>query len=191
VGYVPVAWNARIEALTGAKSASPAFASRLAGTHDALAIAHLEAALAVRRRAAGDTRFDRPRSVDATLVEAIAAHLNADTAAGSREAAALVAIDGAGGVRAAASFTVQMLEPPFVPVRRALLGRFALDPAHPAAPLVATLVSFACRLALSHGAQHVELTDLSAPGTPLHEAALATGARPWSRVVTRCVSAAP
>jgi hypothetical protein len=58
-------------------------------------------------------------------------------------------------------------------------------------PLVATLVSFGCRLALSHGAQQVELTDLSAPGTPLHDAALATGARPWSRVVTRCVSGGP
>jgi hypothetical protein len=40
-------------------------------------------------------------------------------------------------------------------------------------------------MALAQGAPHVELTDLSAPGTDLHGAALSTGARPWSRVVTR------
>ena len=34
----------------------------------------------------------------------------------------------------------------------------------------------------------MELTDLSHPGSALHAAALATGARPWSRVVSRLVS---
>jgi hypothetical protein len=50
---------------------------------------------------------------------------------------------------------------------------------------MAALVSLACGMALSHGAPCVELTDLPAPGTELYEAALALGARPWSRVVTR------
>jgi hypothetical protein len=50
---------------------------------------------------------------------------------------------------------------------------------------VPALVALACRLALARGAQHVELTDLSRPGTDLHSAALATGATPWSRVVVK------
>ena len=33
--------------------------------------------------------------------------------------------------------------------------------------------------------QTLEITDLGGPGSPLHEAGLRTGARPWSRVVTR------
>jgi hypothetical protein len=74
-----------------------------------------------------------------------------------------------------------------LPLRRALLGRFALDSAWPCGPLVAALVEHGTRLAASHGAQYVELTDLSAPGTELHAAVLATGAAPWSRVVTRLV----
>jgi GNAT superfamily N-acetyltransferase len=190
VGYAPVAWSARIDSLAGAKPAPSTLGARVADSRDALAMAHLEASLAVRRRAGGDTRFGRPRAVDASLVQAIAAHLGTDAASTSRDTASLVAVDSDGAVRGAASFTVQILEPPFLPVRRALLGRFALDPAHAVAPLVAALVAFGCRLALSHGAQSVELTDLSPPGTPLHDAALATGARPWSRVVTRSVPAA-
>lgn len=182
VGFVPVAWSARIEAL----AAGPlAMGARVAIASDALPIACLEAALATRRRAAGDLRFDRPREVDATLVQTIAQHLAADPALLPRDPATIVAVDGAGLVRGCASFTVQLLEPPFARVNRALLGRFALDPAVAALPLVATLVSFGCRLAASHGAQYVELTDLSAPGTELYGAALAAGARPWSRVVTR------
>jgi hypothetical protein len=33
----------------------------------------------------------------------------------------------------------------------------------------------------------MELSDLTQPGTPLYDAALATGARPWSRVVEKMV----
>jgi hypothetical protein len=97
----------------------------------------------------------------------------------------LVAVDRAGSVRGAASFTAHPLEPPFAPLRRALVGRFALDPAYPPAPLVASVVALGCRLAASRGASQVELTDLSAPGTDLHAAVLAVGARAWSRVVTK------
>ncbi|HEY6459532.1 MAG TPA: hypothetical protein VIY73_05250, partial [Polyangiaceae bacterium] len=97
----------------------------------------------------------------------------------------LVALDDEGTVRACATFTVHPLEPPFVPMRRSLLGRFSVDPALPAYPFVAALVSLGCRLAQGQGAPLVELTDLSAPGTELHAAALATGAQPWSRVVVK------
>jgi GNAT superfamily N-acetyltransferase len=183
VGYTPVAWCARVEAASGA-SVGPGRA-RVAVPQDALAMARLESTLAARRRDAGDTRFDRPRAIDATLVGAIAAHLATHTSASLRDPANLVAVDAAGVVRAAASFTVHALEPPFVPMRRALLGRFSVDPALPAQPFVAPLVALGCRMALAQGAPHVELTDLSAPGTDLHGAALSTGARPWSRVVTR------
>ncbi len=182
VGYVPVSWSGRIAALSGAR-AQCSFSARIAAPSDALAIACLEATLAARRRTAGDGRFDRPRAIDATLLAAIAAHLAADDAA--NDPATLVAIDAAGVVRGAASFTVHALEPPFLPMRRALVGRFAIDSASPALPIFAPLVALGCRMATSQGAQHVELTDLSAPGTDLYEAALAVGAVPWSRVVTK------
>jgi hypothetical protein len=70
-------------------------------------------------------------------------------------------------------------------MRRALVGRFALDPAYPALPLVAALVALACKLALTRGASQVELMDLTPPRTELHDAVVATGARAWSRVVTK------
>ncbi|HEY8040961.1 MAG TPA: GNAT family N-acetyltransferase [Polyangiaceae bacterium] len=188
VGYAPVAWNARIEAEHGAAApASGRVTARVALAQDALAIARLEATLAARRRAAGDIRFDRPRAIDATMVGAIAAHLAGDAGGSLHDPATLVAVDAAGLVRAVASFTVHALEPPFVPIRRALIGRFAVDPASPALPYVAPLAALGCRLAVAQGAPHVELTDLSAPGTELHAAALATGATAWSRVVTRSV----
>jgi GNAT superfamily N-acetyltransferase len=183
VGYRPVAWCARIDA--GVAGGASHGGARIAVPQDAHAIARLETTLAARRRAAGDVRFDRPRGIDATLVGAIAAHLATDPAATMRDPSTLVALDASGAVRASAGFTVHALEPPFIPMRRALLGRFALDPAFPALPYVEPLVRLGCRLALSQGAPHVELTDLSAPGTPLHDAALASGARPWSRVVAR------
>jgi GNAT superfamily N-acetyltransferase len=186
VGYAPVAWCARVDSDVGSTVA--AGRARFAAPPDALALARLEATLAARRRDAGDLRFDRPRAIDATLIGAIAAHLATHASGSLRDPASLVAVDAAGVVRASASFTVHALEPPFVPMRRALLGRFAVDPAVPCEPFVAPLVAFGCRLAAAQGAPHVELTDLAAPGTDLHDAALRTGARPWSRVVTRQAS---
>lgn len=182
VGYLPVAWGARLDAAAPRHSRS--LAARVAVPHDALAIARLETALAARRRLEGDLRFDRPHALEATLVGAIAAHLGAPAAVDG-DPATLVALDVAGEVRATASFAVQALQPPFVPMRRALLGRFAVDPAQPCEPLVHALVGLACRLSLSRAAPMLELTDLSAPGTELHAAAIGTGAVPWSRVVTR------
>jgi GNAT superfamily N-acetyltransferase len=187
VGYSPVAWTARIEAEAGAALPRGAFGARLAVPGDALFLAHLEATLALRRRACGDARFDRARALDASMVGAIASHLATEAAASLHEPAMLVAVDHRGTVRAAASFTVHSLEPPFAPMRRALVGRFALDETCPAASLVPPLVALACRLARSRGAPQVELTDLPRAGTDLHEAALATGARAWSRVVIKSV----
>jgi GNAT superfamily N-acetyltransferase len=209
VGYAPVGWNARIEAEGGAAidlrtapgiacdakgiddsgrqpGQAGQFAARLAVPSDALPIARLETMLAARRRAHGDSRFDRPRSMDASLLDSIAAHLAIVAGSSFREPTMLVAADHAGVARAVATFTVHPLEPPFVPIKRALVGRFALDASCPTKPLVVALVGLACRLALARGASQVELTDLSPPGTQLHEAVLATGARAWSRVVTKC-----
>jgi GNAT superfamily N-acetyltransferase len=193
LGYAPVSYNARIDSSGGRVRAvgamdragdDGAVRARVALARDALAIACLEGALAARRRDAGDVRFDRPRAVDATMVSAIAAHLGADSTGPVRDPLTLVSVDGDGVVRAAASFTTHPLEPPFVPMRRALIGRFALDTG-PAEPLVVPLVALACRLARAQGAPLVELTDLSAPGTALHDAALSAGAASWSRVVAR------
>jgi ribosomal protein S18 acetylase RimI-like enzyme len=183
LGYAPVAWNARISSSARVESSVP-YVARPGDPRDALAIAMLESTLAARRRAAGDVRFDRPRAVDATFVGAIAAHL-AGGAGGARDPLELVVTDRADVVRGAASFVIHALEPPFLPVRRAMVGRFALDPALDPRPLVAPLVALGCRLALARGAPTVELTDLTAPGTALFDGALAAGAYPWSRVVTR------
>jgi GNAT superfamily N-acetyltransferase len=187
VGYSPVAWSARIEAEAGApvRESSNQFAARLAIPRDALPLARLESLLAARRQACGDSRYDRPRRLDATFVAVIGAQLASESPASLREPATLVAVDASGTVRGAASFTVHSLEPPFLPVRRALVGRFAFDVACPPSALMVPLVAFACRLGLSRGATQVELTDLSPPGTALYDAAIAMGARAWSRVVTK------
>ncbi len=185
VGYVPIAWSARIgsEAIAGPVS-RPDFVARVAEPKDALAVAMLETALAARRRSAGDVRFDRPRAVEATLVGAIAAHLGR-AEPGPNEAVELVAVDAHGQVRGSASFAVGSLDPPFVPSKRAVVGRFAVDPALDPRPLMRPLVVFGQRLAAQRGAPYVELTDLTGPATPIYQAALASGAKPWSRIVTK------
>jgi GNAT superfamily N-acetyltransferase len=188
VGYAPVAWNARVPAEIGASTRAGPYVARVAVPQDAHAIACLEATLSLRRRATGDVRFDRPRAVDASLVGAIAAHLATTPGVDSsamQDPATLVAVDPAGRVRGMASFTVHTLEPPFVPLRRALVGRFGLDPTSKTELLARCLMAFGCRLALAQCAPHVELTDLSPPGTDLHDAALALGGAAWSRVVLR------
>jgi GNAT superfamily N-acetyltransferase len=185
VGFSAVSYSARIHAASGVDCRAGSMTARLAAPADASAVAHLEGALAARRWGLGDARFDRPRVVDAPTVGAIAAHLVSPSSASLSEPATVLAVDAAGIVRGAASVTAHTLEPPFVPLRRALVGRFSVDGAFPTAHVVGALVAYACRLALSRGAMHVELTDLSPPGTDLHDAALAAGATGWSRVVTR------
>ena len=195
IGFVPVAWNAWLDSGGSARAQrfgnagspggrSDALVAREAGPMDASAVARLEGVLAARRRAAGDVRFEPPRVIDATMLTLVAAHLAAD-AREQGDSSTLVVVDRTGVIRGAASVAVQTLDPPFVPGRRALVGRFALDPSWPPAPLIAPLIALGCRIAELRGAARVELTDLSAPGTDLHDAVLATGARAWSRVVQR------
>jgi hypothetical protein len=135
-------------------------------------------------------RFDRPRAVDATVVSAIAAHL-ARGATGPLEPTELVAVDARGAVRACATLAISTLDPPFLPAKRAILGRFGVDPAGDPRALVPPLLALACRLAAPRGAPRIELTDLSAPGTPLYTATLASGATPWSRLVSLSVPSRP
>jgi GNAT superfamily N-acetyltransferase len=188
-GYTPVSWTARIgtDAAADTPPSSPdpneaPYVARVATPNDALPIALLDPALAARRRSQGDIRFDRPRAVDATFVGALAAHLGRPMANDQSE---LVAVDQGGVVRASASLTVMSLDPPFLPARRGLLGRFAMDPALDPGPLVAALVRLGRRLALVRGAATLELTDLDPPGHAIHEGALRVGAAPWSRIVER------
>jgi GNAT superfamily N-acetyltransferase len=184
VGYVPVSWTVRL-GTDGADEpvTRSSWTARLATPDDALAIAMLDPALATRRRSQGDVRFDRPRAVDATFVGALAAHLARP--AGALDQCELIVVDESHVVRASASLTVMSLDPPFVPARRGLLGRFAVDPAIDPRPLVGPLVRLGRRLAFLRGAATLELTDLDPPSSPLHDSALAAGARPWSRIVER------
>jgi len=185
IGYQPVSWTGRVSTSLAPEPTGDiaAWVARPATSDDALAIAMLDPALAERRRAQGDARFDRPRSVDATFVGALAAHLARP--ASLLDQCELVVVDAQGVVRASASLTVMSLDPPFIPARRGLLGRFAVDPAVDPAPLVAPLVRLGKRLALLRGAATLELTDLDPPGAPLYESAVRTGAHPWSRIVER------
>jgi GNAT superfamily N-acetyltransferase len=187
VGYAPISHGARIDLELRASYTNRTgrlAVARAALPRDAAAVAFLDGTLAARRRAAGDVRFDRPKVIDAARVGAIAAHFGSDSAGLSRDPETLLCVDGDGVVLGAALFAVQALEPPFLPLCRASLGRFAANPS--CAPLVMTsLVGLAGRLAIGLGARCLELTDLSAPGTPLHAAAMDTGAVPWSRIVTK------
>jgi predicted N-acetyltransferase YhbS len=186
VGYLPVAWTARVatDGPSGLEPSGPGpWKARLATPNDALAIAMLDPALAARRRTQGDFRFDRPRAVDATIVGALASHLARPV--GALDQCEVVAVDDQQVVRASASLTVMSLDPPFIPARRGLLGRFAVDPALEPRPLIAPLIRLGRRLALLRGAATLELTDLDPPHHPLQEAAMSLGARPWSRIVER------
>ncbi|MBX3259870.1 MAG: GNAT family N-acetyltransferase [Labilithrix sp.] len=187
VGYAPVSWTARLGTDgaddPGAGADRGPWSARLATPDDALAIAMLDPSLAARRRSQGDVRFDRPRAVDATFVGALAAHLARPAAA--LDQCELVVTDEQGVVRGSASLSVMSLDPPFVPARRGLLGRFAVDPALDPRPLVAPLVRLGRRLAFLRGAATLELTDLDPPAAPLNQGAVAAGARAWSRIVER------
>jgi hypothetical protein len=120
-------------------------------------------------------------------VSAIAAHLGREQGPG--DAVELVAVDSHRQVRGSASFAVGTLDPPFIPSKRAVVGRFAVDPALDPGPLMAPLVALGRRMASQRGAPQVELTDLTAPGTPIYQAALECGAKPWSRIVTKLAPA--
>jgi len=189
VGYAPVSWATRLSS-DPANQAPPSgggFAARVAHPKDALAVAMLEASLAARRRSLGDVRYDRPRAVDATFVNAIAAHLGA-APTGPQDPVEVVASDRHGNVRASASFAVGSLEVPFVPTRRAVMGRFAVDPALDPRPLILPMVALAKRLAAQRSAPFIELTDLTPPGTSVYAATVDAGATPWSRIYCKVAS---
>ncbi len=190
VRYAPVSWVTRIGAdvpVSPVPHAGSPYLARVAEPRDALAIAVLESSLAARRRSFSDVRYDRPRAVDATFVSAIAAHLGA-APRGPLDALEIVVADRQGSVRASASFAVGSLDAPFVPTRRAVMGRFAVDPALDPRPLISPLVAFGCRLAKERAAPNVELTDLTPPGTPIYKATLEARAVPWSRIYTKLAS---
>jgi GNAT superfamily N-acetyltransferase len=189
VGFSPVAWSAHVDAAAVATLPAGArgFTARYAIPDDALALAHLEGILAARRRAGGDLRFGPPPRIDVVLLGTIASRIAEDASSTMPDHATIVATDRNGVVRGAASVHVQTLEPPFLPLRRGLVGRFALDPSAPTPALLGPLVELGARFAASRGAARVEFLDLTAPGTVLYDAILALGARPWSRVVTRAV----
>ncbi len=193
VGYAPVAFCGRMELGEARVGDRSGFRAALAEPRDALPLALLEAQLTERRRAVGDFRFDRPRAVDATLLGDIALRLGRQARSAQAGIAGvagltgppleLVVRDAGGTVCAAATITVGTLDSPFVPARRAMLGRIVLDPARCAEAVLAPLVGFARGCALMAGAVSLELTDLPAPRSALHQAALAVGARPWTQVV--------
>jgi GNAT superfamily N-acetyltransferase len=186
VGYSPVSWTQRTDALGVPAVIAPVtiggFTARVAEPKDALFVALLESMLATRRRAAGDARFDRPRQVDASMLQAIAAHLSHGASVPPVE---LVVEDPEGRVRGSATLVTNRLELPFVPQLRAILARIAVDQALDPAPVVRPLIELGRRVAAFFGARWVELVDLTAPHTPLFEAARAAGGVPWSRIVCR------
>jgi GNAT superfamily N-acetyltransferase len=186
-GYSPVSWVARVDELEkhlhGTRDPSGA-RTRAAQPTDAYAMALLDTTLAARRRSQGDVRFDPPRAIDATLIGALAARLDGSWAFGPMPQE-LVVTDAAGVLHATTSLYVAPLDPPFLPARRAILTRLGVDAATDPGPYLRSLVPFAASIATTWGAHTMEISDLSAPGTPLHRAALDAGARPWSRVVAK------
>ncbi|HEX7663076.1 MAG TPA: GNAT family N-acetyltransferase [Polyangiaceae bacterium] len=183
LGFAHIAWCTHVS--SHVSYAPQGLSARVARPADALAIALLEGPLAQRRRAAGDARFDPPHAIDATLVGAIAAHLGRP--ADPLDPVEIVAVDREGVVRATSTFGISSLDPPFAPTRRAVLARLTIDPAMPPAHAVAPMVSLAASFARAGGAPGMELVDLTAPRSPLYEATLAIGARPWSRIIQRPV----
>lgn len=157
--------------------------ARRAESRDATAIAMLEVRLAERRRALGDLRFDRPRAIEAAFIDAIAMHLGAHK--GPHDSVELVSLDPQGNVRASACVVVSSLDPPFIPTRRALAGRFGLDPTVDPRPHMRALIRAAGRVGVMQGAEMLEVTDVDGPNGPLSQATALTGATPWSRVVQR------
>jgi ribosomal protein S18 acetylase RimI-like enzyme len=185
LGFYAVSWSAYASANL-LPSPSQHFSARVARPSDALAIALLEGPLAQRRRAAGDARFDSPHAIDATLVGAIASHLDRPQR-DALDPTEIVVVDEKGNVRGTSSFGASQLDPPFVPTKRAVLARFALDPAVAPPLLAAPMITMACEMARQSGAAGVELVDLTGPGSPLFDGLLELGARPWSRIVLRPV----
>jgi ribosomal protein S18 acetylase RimI-like enzyme len=184
LGFFPAAYSHRMTCARASTLGEESQATaRQAISKDAPMVAMLEVRLAERRRALGDVRFDRPRAIEAAFIDAIAMHLGARR--GPHDAVELVAVDARGNVRASACVIVSSLDPPFIPTRRALCGRFGVDPVVDPGPYVRALVRAAGRIGVGQGAVMLELTDMDGPNGALSAAASKLGATPWSRVVER------
>jgi GNAT superfamily N-acetyltransferase len=195
-GFTPVSWAAAVDGTAPVASASGGTATggppnvtdalqvRQARPEDAFAVAVLEAALASRRRAQRDERFDPPCGIEAVHLTALASYFAAPRPPESPEDL-IVYSASTGRILGAASFVLIPLDSPFAAGTRAVLGRFALDPASEAKEVLAPLIHFAQARARDGGARWLELADLSAPGSPLFEGVRALGARPWSSVFGR------
>ncbi len=191
LGFFTPAYSVRLRTARAQDVAvHPSHLARLAVPEDALALTFLEANLAERRRLSRDERFDRPRALDASLVDAIAIHLATvrRTRGTNGDPAELVVVDRHNVPRASATLAFAPLEPPFLPGVRAMLSRASIDATTPANAVMPCLVRLAGRISRLAGAEHLEVVDLPAPGSTLHAAALAVGGTPWSRVALRDVS---
>lgn len=170
-----------------ARDVSPCTA-RLAGSKDAFPMGLLHAHLALDRRQRGDFRFDPPAALDASRVSAIAIHLRNQahntSAYGPLD---YLAEDAAGTPVGAAALMVAPLDPPFLPVRRAALGCFALPNDEHAQAAFNALALRALHDAAAQGARFIELNEL-VPSTTLPYA-VALGTEPWSTIVCKTVRA--
>jgi GNAT superfamily N-acetyltransferase len=162
---------------------SQALFARPAGASDAFSVGLLSEHLARERRARGDLRFDPPASLDAARVSAIAVYLRQQNSS----AVDHIAFAPDGTAVGTATLSTTSLDPPFVPQRRAALGRFALSDSQHARKAFSALIASAWQDAQTHGATFLELTELTDGPTPTCLYATELGAEPWSTIVMKTV----
>ena len=181
LGYRPISWTCMLELPWTHTLHAHAPHARVAREDDAFTLALLDTALSKRRREMGDTRFDRPRDVDALAASAMAAHLRQLSPTG--DILELIGLDHRGFISIGATFAASPLDPPFAPRVRATLARVSLADGASAHEVLPPIIALATRLAAARGALSLEIADLSAPGSALFDAAIACGAAAWSRIV--------
>jgi GNAT superfamily N-acetyltransferase len=162
---------------------SPAVFARPAGASDAFAVGLLSEHLARERRKRGDLRFDPPASLDAARVSAIAVYLRQQNSS----AVDHIAFAPDGTAIGTATLSTTSLDPPFLPQRRAALGRFALSDSRLAQKAFSALIASAWQDAQTHGATFIELTELTEAPTPTLTYAVELGTEPWSTIVMKTV----
>jgi GNAT superfamily N-acetyltransferase len=185
-GYTCIANHVRAPISTSAAgvpaaSTPNALRFRPAGPNDAWQLAIADVHLATRRIQCGELRYDKPKPLDATTVGFISAHLSANY----KDPADYVLATAAGNVLATASLAFHNLESPFMPGRRAVLGRIVHTQTTSSAAVLAAFLAPMRQLIAARGARTVELCDLGKVGNPLHNAALEVGAVPWSRIMSK------
>lgn|GEM_PF-956412 len=188
LGFAPRSWNAQMPtSIASPLPRSTPFQARQATHRDARALAELHHAFVTRKYAAHDSRFGAPQPVNSALIEHFAdAVQHMKTAHDqTRALSTYLVVEHAHAVCAAAHLSVSQLEPPFVPVARAVLSGFSAASAAHAPELFAELMSLGRHIAKLHGAPMMEITDLDAPNQPIFQAALQLGAQPWSLTMLR------